>query len=132
MKLINRGASNTLVFTLSEKQTLTSPYFLFRFINKITNESNTCIASDTSSYTYRYNQFVITESGSENRTAGTLELRPTGEWIYEVYEQSSASNLDFAAAGSLLETGMVRVIGTDTTNYRHTKDNTNKVYGTGS
>lgn len=132
MKIINRGAANTLVFTLNEKSELASPVFLFRFISKLKNTSTTCIASDTSSYTYRYNQFVITEDDTEDRENGTLQLKPTGEWIYEVYEQTSSSNLDHTQASKLLETGIVRVIDTPTTHVYKTHTYTNTVYGTGA
>ena len=132
MKLITQGSANTVVFTLNEKCTLPNPVFLFRFVSKIQGTENTCLASDVSSYKYRYNEFVITESTTQDRVNGTLTLAPTGEWEYYVYEQSSATNLDFAVAGALMETGIVRVIGTDTTYSRHTKSTTNKVYGTGA
>jgi len=133
MKIINRGSANTVVFTLNEKCTLSSPVFLFRFINKMQHTETSCIASDTSTFKYRFNQFVITEDSTEDKENGTLELLPTGEWIYEVYEQSSSTNLDFTKALNILETGLLRVIGTATENTYNTGNTyTNKVYGTGA
>ena len=111
MILITRGAANTIILSLAEKITLSSPKYLFRFVNELSHSENSCIASDTSGYTYRYNQFTITESTTESRTTGTLNLSPPGQWRYYIYEQSSSSNLDYINASSLLETGMVRVIG---------------------
>lgn len=86
-----RGTANTFDVTLTEKTTISSPTFLFRFTNEATGTQNTCIASDTSSYTRRYNRFTITESSSENRANGTLSLPYTGFWKYEVYEQSDST-----------------------------------------
>ena len=95
MLLINKGANNTLILTLTEKVTLSSPTFLFKFTNDVTKQSKRFIAADLSAHTNRYNEFLITEtSGTEILTSGTITLNPTGFWHYEVYEQTSTTNLD--------------------------------------
>lgn len=104
--------------TLTEKSTLTTPYFLFNFVSDVTKESVNFIAQDLSSYTDRYNQFLITEtSGTTNYTSGTIELNPTGTWTYKVYEQTSSTNLNPLLADNQtpLEVGIVKVVGTQTT-----------------
>ena len=86
-----RGTANTFDITATEKTAISSPTFLFRFTNEAGNTQNTCIATDSSSYTRRYNRFTITESTTEDRANGTLTLAYAGFWKYEVYEQSDSS-----------------------------------------
>jgi mannitol-1-phosphate/altronate dehydrogenase len=90
---ITRGQANTFDVTLTEKTLLSAPVYLFRFTNEATNTQNTCIATDSSSFTRRYNRFTITESTSENRTNATLTLAYGGFWRYEIYEQTSTTDL---------------------------------------
>jgi len=118
MILINKNRNNTMVMTLTEKSTLTAPYFLFNFVSDVTKQSVNFIAQDLSSYTDRYNQFLITEtSGTTDYTSGTIELSPTGTWTYKVYEQTSSTNLNPLLADNQtpLEIGIVKVAGTQTT-----------------
>ena len=134
MLLVNKNSNNTLILTLTEKATLTSPYYLFDFKSDITGNSVRFISSDLSTEQQRYNQFLITEtSGTNILTSGTITLTPTGTWTYKVYEQSSSSNLNPILATTLLEIGIVKVVGTTVTNTPYSgQDNTIKVYGTGT
>lgn len=116
MIVINKGQNSTVILTLTEKATLTSPVFLFRFINDMQRTEKSFIAADRSSYPYRYNEFLITEtSGSEILTSGTITLSPQGFWHYEIYEQASTTNTNYLLSltpQSPLEIGKVKVIGT--------------------
>ncbi len=109
---IARGTANTFDITVTERVSLTNPYFLFEFTNEATSTQNTCIASNTSSYTRRYDRFSITESGTEDRVNGTLTLAYAGFWRYRVFEQSSSTNLTVTANLTLLEEGICRVTDT--------------------
>ena len=118
MLVINKNANNTLVMTLTEKSTLSSPYFLFEFKSDITNNRVVFLAADLSNYNDRYNKFLITEtSGTVDLTSGTIELNPTGTWTYRVFEQTSSSNLNLNLVDNKtpLEIGIVKVKGTETT-----------------
>jgi hypothetical protein len=118
MLVINKNANNTLVMTLTEKSTLSSPYFLFEFKSDITNNRVVFLASDLSNYNDRYNKFLITEtSGTVDLTSGTIELNPTGTWTYRVFEQTSSINLNpnLVDNKTPLEIGIVKVKGTETT-----------------
>ena len=130
MLVVNRSANNTLILTLTEKATLTSPVYLFRFINDVERTEKSCIITDTSSYTYRYNKFTLTEtSGTEVLTSGTITLSPAGFWHYEVYEQSSSSNTNYLLSlnpSIPLEVGKLKVIGTTPTVIRNTQAQTYK------
>ncbi|RLS22539.1 MAG: hypothetical protein DWH72_00890 [Planctomycetota bacterium] len=105
MILINKGESNIIDLTLTERVTLAVPVFLFRFVNDITNVEFACIMANTSIYKDRYDRFTFIEGT-------TLTLNPTGFYHYYVYEQVSNVNLDYTLAGDLLEVGKLRVVTT--------------------
>ena len=129
MLKLTQGQANTVTVTLNEKLTISSPTYLFRFVNDELNKENTVIAADTSTQTHRYNQFTITEDATQDRENGTLTLDPPGKWTYWVYAQSSTTNLSPGAADELVEKGRADVVGAATTVKRHTADNdTWKVY----
>lgn len=127
MITINKNENNLITVTLLEKTTLASPTYLFKFTNDITRQSVKFIAQNISSYTYRYDQFLITEtSGVTNLTSGVIELAPTGFWSYTIYEQTSTTNLDERLVTGIVETGKVKVIGEETINPKY--DNGAKTY----
>ena len=113
MQIINKGQNNFLIFTLSEKVTLTNPYYLFSFKHQVLMSSVNFIASDLSGFPTRFNKFLITETtGSVNLTSGVVSLPETGFYEYAIYEQTSSSNLNVANVTGLLEIGMVKVEST--------------------
>jgi len=110
MQIINKGQNNFLVFTLSEKVTISNPYYLFSFKHQVLMSSVNFIASDVSSFPTRFNKFLITETtGVTNLTSGIVSLPETGFYEYAIYEQTSSSNLNIENATGLLEIGMVKV-----------------------
>lgn len=115
MLKVTKNQNSTLILTLNEKATLSSPKFLFRLINDMQRTEAAFIAPDISSYPDRYNKFIFTEtSGTQIATSGTIELSPAGYWHYEVYEQTSSTNLDHTLSDNTtpLEIGKLLVIGT--------------------
>ena len=81
--------SDTLV-TLTESTTLTSPYYLFVFTNvstKVQYKININSTSDSSLYKTRINVFSF-------NTVTLFATAQSGQYSYEVYEQSSSSNLN--------------------------------------
>lgn len=121
MLKINQAQSNQIVVTLTEKQTLSNPYFLFVFTHEQTNNNSAVILSDTSLYTRRYNEFTFIEGTDLNLISGDYE--------YNVYEQTSDSNLNPALADNLLETGKARVLGdVETENYYTPTDEANNIF----
>lgn len=129
MQIITLDTNSTLVFTLYEKQTLTSPYWLFELRLRGTNKFKYFIAADISAYPTRYNQFTFTDSATENPTSGTINLTETGEYHYRIFEQTSASNLDPSLATSEVECGIIKVITTTgVTTYTNNPTQTNYFY----
>src|SRR5437868_6990137 len=100
MNIITRGTNNILILTLEEKRTLTSPYFLVRVTSRSgRNTKRFILPADQSAAVDRYNRFTITETeSSEILTSGTVILKPAGFWDYEIYEQTSSTNLVEALA----------------------------------
>lgn len=109
MQLITKGQNNTLVFTLFERVTLDNPYFLVRLQSRSSNVVKRFILpGNQSGHPERFDQFVITESVTENLTSGTVSLE-NGQHFYKIYEQASSTNLNENIATTLLEEGVILV-----------------------
>lgn len=94
-----------LIVTLTEKVTISDPYYLFIFKHVLTKQTVTFIkytGQDESVYPQRYNQFTI-------NAAVVFADKPTGEWHYIIYEQVSSTNTDPALSGNELEHGKLRI-----------------------
>ena len=117
-----KGQTSDVIVTLTEKQTLTSPNYLFYFINRTSNDVVAFVKlnnTDTSAYKDRFNKFSINAT-----TFFTNKL--SGEWTYYIYEQASTSNLNPDLATSLLETGILRL--SDSTTFEFTEYETNNTF----
>lgn len=101
MLQINKAESKSWYLTLTEKTTIANPTYLFSLTHRLSNVQYNFILTDTSAYIERYNEFAITE--------GTTVTLDAGEYLYEIYAQSSPSNLDPALANELVEQGIVKV-----------------------
>ena len=110
-----KSTSNNIVCTLTEKQTLTNPYYLFVFTDEVTKINYACIAADISLYPERYNNFTIIETTTPNALNGEIELVNTGFYSYVVYEQHSSTNLDPLLADGTLEIGKMKLLATAST-----------------
>lgn len=105
IKLTKGQTAESVIVTLNEKKTLSSGYFLFRFVHATTKDVVSIILSmslDASSYPDRYNEFTI-------NTQSYFGTKPRGQWWYEVYEQSSSSNTDTTGL-TLLEEGIMKLL----------------------
>ena len=105
MIYFTKGQTSEIILTLKEKQTLTAPNYLFRFVNRVTNVEVKFVllnATDLSTYKDRYNKFSIV-------TNTYFVSSNVGEWEYYIYEQTSTTNTNPALATTLLETGIMRL-----------------------
>jgi hypothetical protein len=117
-----KGQTSDVIVTLTEKQTLTAPNYLFYFINRTSNDIVAFVKlnnTDTSAYKDRFNKFSI------NATT-FFSNKLSGEWTYYIYEQASTSNLNPDLATSLLETGILRL--SDSTTFEFTEYETNNTF----
>ena len=111
MIVVIDNMQNDVVVTLTEKRTLQSPYYLFRFVNDLSKSEYLCIAADISSYPSRYNEFIIkTMVNTPNPLVGEIKPIGYGFYHYYIYEQTSATNLDYTQATTLLEVGKMNFI----------------------
>jgi hypothetical protein len=104
---LTKGQTQNIILTLTEKQTLTSPNYLFIFENRSTNTEIKFVklnATDTSAYKDRFNQFSIVVNTYFNTALN-------GQYTYTIYEQASTSNLNPTGL-NLLESGIMELSGT--------------------
>jgi hypothetical protein len=88
LELTTGQTGEKIIVTLTELQTLTSPFYLFVFEHITTKEVVAFVAgADESQYKYRFNQFGI-------NTSVVFANKPPGKWTYAVYEQTSQTNID--------------------------------------
>jgi len=105
MLLITKGETKFWYLTLTEKVTISNPKFLFYLTHRQTNKTYAFILSDVSTFTERYNKFSINEN-----TYDFFE----GEYMYEIYAQTSSVNLNPALANEQVESGILKVQLVDT------------------
>ena len=106
MLVLEKLTSKSWYLTLTEKVTISNPYFLFVFTNRTTSVETAIILTDISTHTERYNQFDVTE--------GTTFSLDAGEYEYQVYAQTSSTNTDPSLANELVESGVLKVVFTPT------------------
>lgn len=100
MLVIEKAESKNWYLTLTEKVTISNPYFLFSFTHLLTDQVVNVILTDISTHKERYNQFAVVE--------GTTFTLLTGEYQYKVYAQTSSSNLDPDLSDELVEQGLLK------------------------
>jgi hypothetical protein len=115
---LTKGQTNTIIMTLTEKQLLINPNYLFVFTNRSSNNVIKFVVlntSDLSLFKDRYNEFSIV---TNTNFSSALE----GQYTYEVYEQASSSNTNITGLNKL-ETGIMWLSGsTMTYNQYNTTD----------
>jgi hypothetical protein len=102
-----KGQTQNIILTLTEKQLLTSPNYLFIFENRSTNTEIKFVRlnnTDISAYKERYNEFSIVVNTFFNTALN-------GQYTYTIYEQTSTSNLNPTGL-NLLESGIMELEGT--------------------
>jgi hypothetical protein len=102
MLLITKGETKFWYLTLTEKVTISNPYFLFNLKNRVTEVETNVLISDVSNFKERYNKFSVTE--------GTTFSADAGEYEYKIYAQTSSSNLNPALANELVEQGLFKLM----------------------
>ena len=122
MIYLTKGSTSQIILTLKEKQTLSAPNYLFVFTHRGSNIEVKFVilnAADTSAFKDRFNQFSIVT----NTYFGTQD---SGEWEYQIYEQTSTTNTNHANATGLIETGIMRL--NESTSFTYTKHQPNNTF----
>ena len=104
---LTKGQTQNIILTLTEKQTLTNPNYLFVFENRSTNTDVKFVKlnnTDISAYKERYNEFSIVVNDY-------FDCSLNGQYSYSVYEQASNTNKNPTGL-NLLESGIMELSGT--------------------
>jgi len=115
---LTKGATQNIILTLTEKQLLTNPNYLFVFTNRSSNVIVKFVvlnAADTSLYKDRFNKFSIV-------TNTNFSSALNGQYTYEIYEQVSTSNTNISGLNKL-ETGIMELQGTSISYTKYTTTN---------
>lgn len=102
MIVLTKGQNQYIYLTLTEKQTISSPNYLFVFEQRSTNTEVKFVltnAKDLSSHKDRYNKFLL------NVNQYFLS-KLNGQYTYSVYQQTSATNTTTTGL-TLLESGIM-------------------------
>lgn len=121
MILLYTNTSPDIYITLTEKQLLVNPNYLFVCKNRSSNQVTKFIklnATDISPYKDRYNKFNINVTSLFNNIAG--------EYTYFIYEQTSTSNTNENNL-NLLESGLLLILQTENEFSSYTTTNTYKI-----
>jgi hypothetical protein len=119
MLQINKAESKNWYLTLTEKTTISNPYYLFSLKHRLTAVEYNFLLTDISSYKERYNEFSITE--------GATVTLDAGEYLYRIYAQTSSNNTNPELANELVEEGLVKV-DFDVTRSEYTVELNEKIY----
>jgi hypothetical protein len=119
---LTKGQTDSIILTLTEKQLLTNPNYLFVFTNRSSNLQVKFVqlnAADVSLYKDRYNEFNIV-------TNTYFGSSLNGQYVYSIYEQTSTSNTNPAGL-NLLETGILELDGTGISYTQYSTTDTYKI-----
>ena len=119
---LTKGQTNSIILTLTEKQLLVNPNYLFVFTNRSSNLQVKFVqlnATDLSAYKDRYNEFSIV-------TNTYFGSSLNGQYVYNIYEQASTSNTNPTGL-NLLETGILELDGTGISYTQYSTTDTYKI-----
>jgi hypothetical protein len=120
MLQINKAESKNWYLTLTEKTTISNPYYLFSLKHRLTAVEYNFLLTDISTYKERYNEFAITE--------GATVTLDAGEYLYRIYAQTSSVNTNPELANELVEEGLVKVDFNPTAATQYTVELNEKIY----
>jgi len=119
---LTKGQTQNIILTLTEKQLLTNPNYLFVFTNRSANTEVKFVKlnnTDISQYKDRYNEFSVV-------TNTNFSTALNGQYDYDIYEQTSTSNVNPAGL-NLLESGIMELVGTPFNFTEYTTTDTYKI-----
>lgn len=112
MQLKKNQTNLNVTLRLGEATTISNPFYLFEFINNQTDQVYTCICTDlaTEAQKAKFNTFSILE-GVDDRLNSSLILGLAGQYLYNVHQQTSATNLDPNLSDGIVERGYMILEG---------------------
>jgi hypothetical protein len=118
IRLIKKSALQKFAITVSELSVLQKPFFLFVFINDMTNEEKKIVLIDQSTHKARYNLFEI---------SGDF-FNGEGWYTYKVFEQEIEDNIDLEATVGLVEIGRAFIATEDESVFQTIPNEETKFY----
>lgn len=122
MITLTKGQIQNIYLTLTEKQTISAPNYLFVFEQRSTNTEVKFVltnAKDLSLYKDRYNKFLL------NVNQYFLS-KLNGQYTYSVYQQTSATNTSTTGL-VLLESGIMMLKDEENVYTEYTTKDTYKI-----
>lgn len=122
MIYLNKGKIDNIYLTLNENQTISSPNYLFVFVNRSSNCKVKMVLKnedDISLYKVRFNKFTID-------TDTYFKKWLSGQYIYSVYEIEGEEIIDESGL-NLLETGIMNLVDSPIEYKQYTTTNTFKI-----
>lgn len=122
MITLTKGQIQNIYLTLTEKETISSPNYLFVFEQRSTNTEVKFVltnAKDLSLYKDRYNKFLL------NVNQYFLS-KLNGQYTYSVYQQTSATNTNTTGL-VLLESGIMMLQDDENVYTEYTTKDTYKI-----
>ena len=119
---LTKGQTQYIYLTLTEKELLVNPNYLFIFTSRSTNTSVSFVllnATDVSLFKDRYNKFSIVTNTYFNTSL-------IGQYTYEVYEQASTTNTNPNGL-NMLESGIMMLNEASTIFTTYTTTDTYKI-----
>lgn len=119
---LTKGATQYMYLTLTEKELLTNPNYLFLFRSRSTNTEVKFVllnGADVSLFKERYNKFNLTTNTYFNTSL-------IGQYTYEVYEQASTTNTNPTGL-NMLESGIMMLNEAVTVYTTYTTTDTYKI-----
>jgi hypothetical protein len=119
---LTKGQIQNIYLTLTEKQTISAPNYLFVFEQRSTNTEVKFVltnAKDLSLYKDRYNKFLL------NVNQYFLS-KLNGQYTYSVYQQTSATNTSTTGL-VLLESGIMMLQDDENVYTEYTTKDTYKI-----
>lgn len=107
MIVYNYGATNQVDVTLTERVTISSPFFLLWVEHKASKVVTKSFVTDISSYPNRYNRFSVSLNLAE------------GDYLYRFYQKDTDANTD-TDGERILEIGELKVVKDEETRIYYT------------
>ena len=134
---ITRATSQPVYATTKEKELLTSPSYVLKFVSDDGKNKRYCLCTDSSSYPDREQKFTVVETTTPTAVSNQIKLDMSKSWRYYVYEISASAaaalttlvDADTILSLTLVEQGKARVRGTSTARKEYTGyQTTYKIY----
>lgn len=119
MLLTKSSTNDNVALSLLEKTTIPNPFYLFEFIANFTHVKYYQIFTDVSVVGVqrdRSNLFNI-EVVNSGAGANQIVLGNVGLYKYNIYEQTSSTNLDPLLSGDIVEEGGLKLIDNEDSIY---------------